>query len=62
MPAFDFRVKVEAVNIDEARRVLSSMFDIMKTVRDETSTTEFIEFAEKLKAQPSLVKTAQMFI
>jgi len=62
MPAFDFRVKVEAVNIDEARRVLDSMFDIMKTVRDETSTTEFIEFAQKLKAKPALVKKAQKFI
>jgi len=62
MTAFEFRVKIEAENIEEAHRVLASMFDIMKTVRDETSTTEFIEFAKKLKAKPALVKKAQKFI
>jgi hypothetical protein len=34
----------------------------MKTVRSETSTKEFIEFGNKLKAKPSLVKKAKMFI
>jgi deoxyhypusine synthase len=59
---FEFNVKIEADNNEEARKVLLSMFDIMKTIRKETSTGDFIEFGEKLKAKPSLVKKAQLFI
>ena len=62
MATFDFKVKIEAESIEEARKILASMFDIMKTVRGETSTEDFIDFAEKLKAQPTLVKKAKMFI
>jgi hypothetical protein len=62
MPTFDFKVKIEAENNEEAREVLTSMFDIMKTIRRETSTQDFIEFGAKLKAKPSWVKKAKMFI
>lgn len=62
MATYDFTVKIEAENRDEARDVLLSMFDIMKTVRRETSTKEFIEFGAKLKNKPSLVRKAKMFI
>jgi hypothetical protein len=62
MTMFDFSVKIEAENRDEAREVLQSMFDIMKTVRSETSTKDFIEFGNKLKAKPALVKKAKLFI
>ena len=62
MKKFDFTVIIEAENRDEARQVLLSMFDIMKTVRQETGTKDFIEFAGKLKAKPSLVKKAKFFI
>ena len=62
MQRFDFTVMIEADNRDEARDVLLSMFDIMKTIRNETSTKEFIEFGTKLKAKPSLVKKAKMFM
>ncbi|HEY4789108.1 MAG TPA: hypothetical protein VIH57_23830 [Bacteroidales bacterium] len=62
MPTFDFTVKIEAVSREEARDVLLSMFDIMKTIRKETSTKDFIEFGTKLKEKPSLVRKAKMFI
>ena len=62
MQKFDFTVIIEAENQEEARDVLLSMFDIMKTIRNETSTKDFIEFGNKLKAKPSLVKKAKLFI
>jgi hypothetical protein len=62
MEKFDFTVMIEAENREEARLVLLSMFDIMKTIRKETTTKDFIEFAEKLKTKPSLVKKAKLFI
>jgi hypothetical protein len=62
MQKFDFTVIIEAENRDEARQVLLSMFDIMKTIRQETGTKDFIEFAGRLKAKPSLVKKAKLFI
>ena len=62
MPTFEFNVKIEADNKEEAREVLLSMFDIMKTIRKESSTKEFIEFGTKLKAKPSLVNKAKFFM
>ena len=62
MEKFDFTVMIEAENREEARMVLLSMFDIMKTIRKETGTRDFIDFAGKLKAKPSLVKKAKFFI
>lgn len=62
MEKFDFTVMIEAENREEARQVLLSMFDIMKTIRQETGTKDFIDFADKLKAKPSLVKKAKLFI
>ena len=62
MPTFEFNVKIEAENKEEAREVLLSMFDIMKTIRKESSTKEFIEFGTKLKAKPSLVNKAKFFM
>ena len=62
MEKFDFTVMIEAENREEARQVLLSMFDIMKTIRQETGTRDFIDFAGKLKAKPSLVKKAKFFI
>jgi hypothetical protein len=62
MATFDFTIKIEAATKEEARDVVLAMFDIMKTVRSETSTKEFIEFGEKIKARPGLVKKAKLFI
>jgi len=62
MTTFEFKVKIEAENNDEARALLQAMFDLMKTTRSELSTAEFIDFAKKIKAKPSLVRKAKMFI
>jgi len=62
MQKFNYTVLIEAENREEAREVLLSMFDIMKTVRKETGTKDFIDFARKLKAKPALIKKAKMFI
>lgn len=62
MQKYDFTVLIEAENREEAREVLLSMFDIMKTIRQETGTKDFIDFAKKLVSKPSLVKKAKMFI
>ena len=62
MPTFDFTVKIEADTKEESREVILAMIDIMKTVRSETSTREFIEFATKLHEKPSLVKKAKFFM
>ena len=62
MEKFEFKVIIEAQSNEEARQILVSMFDIMKTVRQETGTKDFIDFAAKLKAKPGLVKKAKLFI
>ena len=62
MQKFDFSVQIEAESREQAREVLLSMFDIMKTVRKETGTKDFIDFARKLKEKPALIKKAKMFI
>ncbi len=62
MQTFDFTVKIEAEKNEEARDILVAMFDIMKTVRKETSTREFIQFASVIKDKPWLVKKAKLFL
>ena len=62
MKTFDFKVKIEAQDQDEARKILQAMFDLMKTTRSELSTQDFIDFAKKIKEKPALVKKAKMFI
>lgn len=62
MSAYEYKVKIEASSPEEAKRILQAMFDLMKTTRKQTSTEEFIEFANKIQAKPSLIKKAKMFI
>ena len=62
MNTYEFKVKIEAQNPEEAKEVLQAMFDLMKTTRQELSTKDFIDFAKKIKTKPSLVKKAKMFI
>lgn len=62
MKTFEFKVKIEAQSADEAKEILQAMFDLMKTTREELSTKDFIEFSKKIKAKPSLVRKAKMFI
>jgi len=62
MKTFEFKVTIDAVSNAEAKEVLSAMFDLMKVTRKETSTKDFIEFAQKIKARPSQIIAAKMFI
>lgn len=62
MKTFEFKVNIVAQSPEEAKAVLEAMFDVMKTTRNELSTADFIDFAKKIKAKPSLVRKAKMFI
>jgi hypothetical protein len=62
MTTFEFKVKIDADSNEEAKAILQAMFDLMKTTRNELSTEDFIDFAKKIKAKPSLVRKAKMFI
>jgi hypothetical protein len=62
MATYEFKVKIEADTPEEAKEILSAMFDLMKTTRSELSTRDFIEFARKIKAKPGLVRKAKFFI
>jgi hypothetical protein len=62
MTTFEFKVKIDAESNDEAKAILQAMFDLMKTTRSELSTADFIDFAKKIKAKPSLVRKAKMFM
>lgn len=62
MPIFEYSVKIDAANGAEAKEILQSMFDIMKTIRKETNAQDFIEFGKKLRNNPSLVKKAKFFL
>ncbi len=60
MQSFEYKVKIEANSDVEAKQILSAMFDLMKAARKEMNTSEFINFAAKVK--PSQIKTAKMFV
>ncbi|MFH0895404.1 MAG: hypothetical protein V2A54_13290 [Bacteroidota bacterium] len=62
MPNYEFKVKIDANDPEEAKEVLQAMFDIMKTARQELSTHDFIIMAKKIKEKPSLIKKANMFL
>ncbi len=62
MSSFEYKVKIEAESPEQAKEVLQAMFDLMKTVRGELSTPEFIQFAAKIKSKPSLVHKAKFFL
>jgi hypothetical protein len=59
---FEFDVEIEAKNATEASKVYKAMVDLQTTARKEMTTTEFIEFAAKVKAKPSQIKVAKMFV
>ena len=58
MEAFEFKVKIQAKDNEEAKKILTALFDIKKAV----STDDLILFAKAIKEKPSLVKKARMFI
>lgn len=62
MSSYEYKVKIEAENPEQAKQVLQAMFDLMKTVRAELSTEDFIRFATKIKNKPSLIHKAKFFL
>jgi hypothetical protein len=60
MSAFEFKVKIEAKSIAEAKLILTAMFDLMKAARKEMNPTEFIDFAAKVT--PFQIKTAKLLV
>lgn len=62
MSTFEYKVKIEAESPEQAKDVLQAMFDLMKTVRNELSTPDFIRFAKKIKDNPSLIHKAKFFL
>lgn len=62
MNSYEYKVKIEADSPEQAKAVLQAMFDLMKTVRGELSTDEFIQFAAKIKNKPSLIHKAKFFL
>lgn len=62
MPEYEFKVKIDARDINEAKEILQAMFDLMKATRHELSTKDFVEMAKKVKEKPSLILSAKLFI
>ena len=58
MPTFEYKVKIQANNSDEAKKILAALFDIKKSVETE----DLIFFAQKVKEKPGLVKKAKKFL
>jgi hypothetical protein len=58
MPTFEYKVKIQATNSDEAKQILGALFDIKKSVE----TDDLIFFAQKVKEKPGLVKKAKKFL
>ncbi len=58
MTDFNFSVKITANNNEEAKKILTALFDIKK----QLSTDDLCLFAEAIKKNPSLIKKAKMFL
>ncbi len=58
METFEYKVKIQAKDSSEAKKVLSVLFDIKKAL----STEDLFLFAEAVKKKPSLIKKAKMFL
>ncbi len=58
MPTFEYKVKIQANNNDEAKQILAALFDIKKSVDSD----DLIFFAQKVKEKPGLVKKAKKFL
>lgn len=58
MQTFEFKVKIQANDNEEAKKILTALFDIKKSL----NTDDLLLFAKAIKEKPSLVKKAKMFI
>jgi len=58
MPTFDFKVKIQAKDNTEAKKILKALFDIKKAV----NTDDLLFFSSAIVKKPGLVKKAKMFL
>ena len=58
METFEFKVKIQANTSEEAKQILTALFDIKKSI----STEDLIFFADKVKEKPNLVKKAKKYL
>jgi len=58
MAEYQFNVKVQADNSDEAKTLLTAALSLLKTAKTQISANEFLTFAQKLEKKPHFVKTA----
>lgn len=55
---FEFKVKIQSSSNANAKQVLAAMFDIKKALKDD----DLLLLAKSLKANPSLINKAKMFL
>jgi len=58
MAQFEFKVKIQATDNEQAKKVLTAMFDIKKALSD----SDLFLFAKSIKEKPNLIKKAKMFL
>lgn len=62
MAIFNKTIKIDAKSDAEASTIALAMIKMMKAIRKETSTEFFIEFAERIENEPSLITRAKLFL
>ncbi len=58
MQAFEYKVKIQAEDSAQAKKILKALFDIKKSV----STDDLFKFSKAIVEKPGLVKRAKMFL
>lgn len=60
MQTFKKNIKIDAESDQQAEEIVIAMIEMMKIIRKETSTQDFLKLAKALQNRPSLVRTAQI--
>jgi hypothetical protein len=55
---FEYKIKIEAKNKEEAEKALQAMIDLKKTLSYE----DLILFARKVRENPSLIQSAKRWL
>jgi len=58
MQPFEFKVKIQASDNAQAKKILTALFDIKKGLSDK----DLFLFAKAVKEKPNLIKKAKMFL
>ena len=58
MQNHEFKVQIQADTNEKAKKILTALFDIKKSVSD----SDLLLFADAIKKNPKLVKKAKMFM